>query len=111
MYACLHCPTPGLCEEQLLNLALQFSPAVEQSSKDTVTFSISRLRKLIGSPFQIASEICRLGYTKKLQANLAVASNPDTAILLARNFMGTTLVTPGEEAYKLASVPLTSLFT
>src|SRR5436309_1986584 len=111
MYACLHCLPPGVGEEQLRNLALQFSPAVEQSSEDTVTFSIAPLRKLMGSPFQIVSEICRLGYTRKLQANLAVASNPDAAILLARNFPGTTLVTPGEETYRLASVPLTSLFT
>jgi protein ImuB len=110
MYACLHCSAPGVGEGQLRNLALQFSPAVEQSSEDTVTFSISPLRKLMGSPFQIASEICRLGYTWKLQANLAIASNPDAAILTARNFLGATLVTPGEEAYKLAPVPLTSLF-
>jgi protein ImuB len=110
MYACLHIPATNACGEELLHLALEFSPAVEKTSNDTVVFSIAPLRKLIGSPHQIASEICRLGYERNLKANLAIASNPDTAILLARNFAGVILVTPGEESLKLAPLPLTCLF-
>lgn len=109
MYACLHARTecaPGL----LLEIAGQFSPAVEQTSPGTVVFSISPLRKLIGSPYQIASEICRAGFEKKIEASLAMASNPDAAILLARNSMGVILVTPGEEYLKLARIPLSALF-
>jgi protein ImuB len=89
---------------------LEFSPSVEKTSNDTVVFSIAALRKLIGSPHQIASEICRLGYERNLKANLAIAANPDTAILLARNCAGVILVTPGEESFKLAPLPLTCLF-
>ncbi len=110
MYACLHIPGPYVFDNELLDLALQFCPVVEQTSHNTVVFSIAPLRKLIGSPHQIASEICHLGYERKLQANLALASNPDSAILLARNCTGVTLVTPGEEKFKLASVPLEALF-
>lgn len=110
MYACLHIPALQSSDQELLDLALEFSPAVEHTSTNTVVFSIAPLRKLIGSPHQIASEICRAGYERKLQANLAIASNPDTAILLARNFTGVTLVTPGEEKFKIASIPLTALF-
>lgn len=109
MYACLHIPTADACGEELLHLALAFSPAVEKTSDDTVVFSIAPLRKLIGSPHQIASEICRLGYERNLKANLAIASNPDTAILLARNLTGVTLVTPGEESFKLGPLPLACL--
>ena len=94
-----------------MDLAFAFSPVVEQTAEDTVVFSIASLRKLIGSPHQIASEICRAGYERKLQASLAIASNPDAAILLARNFAGVTLVTPGEEHLKLAPLPLSALFT
>jgi protein ImuB len=90
-------------------LALEFSPAVEKTSSDTVVFSIAALRKLIGSPHQIASEICRLGYERTIEANLAIASYPDTAILLARNCLGVILVTPGEERFKLGPLPLTCL--
>jgi protein ImuB len=110
MYACLHLVSAATAP-LLLDLARAFSPVVEQASSDTVVFSIAPLRKLIGSPHQIASEICRAGNELKLQANLAIASNPDAAILLARHFIGVTLVTPGEEQLKLASLPLTSLFT
>ncbi len=109
MYACLH-QTTGSPGTDLLSLALEFSPAVEQTEPQIIVFSITPLRKLIGSPHQIASEICRSGYERKLQANLAVAANPDTAILLARNLLGVTLVTPGEEHLKLAPLPLGCLF-
>jgi protein ImuB len=94
-----------------MTLALAFSPIVEQTCSNTVVFSIAPLRKLIGSPHQIASEICRAGHEQKLEANLAIASNPDTAILLARHFAGVTLVTPGEEKFKIASIPIAALFS
>jgi protein ImuB len=110
MYACLHVAAANACGEELLQLALEFSPSVEKTSIDTVVFSIAALRKLIGSPHQIASEICRLGYERKIEANLAIASNPDSAILLARNCVGVILVTPGKESFRLAPLPLTCLF-
>jgi protein ImuB len=109
MYTCIHLPDAQAAHD-LLTLALDFSPAVEQTSSGTVVFSIAALRNLIGSPHQIASEICRLGHERKLTANLAIASNPDTAILLARNCEGVSLVTPGEERFKLAPLALQSLF-
>ncbi len=109
MYACLHI----LAEAEapaLYDLALEFSPSVERTDSTTVVFDIDPLRKLIGSPYQIASDISRAGYERKLQANLAIAANPDTAILLAYNFTGVKLVSPGEEQQKLGSIPLASLF-
>ncbi len=111
MYACLHLSGTSNIEQNLLDLAREFSPEVEQTSIDTVVFSIAPLRTILGSCHQIASEICRRGYEWKLQAHLAVAANPDTAILLARHIPGVTLVTPGEESSALASLPLEDLFT
>jgi protein ImuB len=97
--------------EALVQVARRFSPEVEQSgSGQTVTFSITPLRQMIGSPHQIASEICHAGHAFKLQASLAMASNPDSAILLARHFMGVTMVTPGEERLRLAPIPLAEIF-
>lgn len=110
MYACIHLVNGGSAA-CLLDLALAFSPVVEQAAETTVVFSIAPLRKLIGSPHQIASEICRAGHERELQANLAIASNPDAAILLARNLTAVTLVTPGEERLKLGLLLLTALFT
>ncbi len=114
MYACIHIPheTPReIATDALMSVALAFAPEVEQISGNTVVFSIAPLRKLIGSPHQIASDICRLGYERKLEANLAIASNPDTAILLARYATGVTLVTPGEEKFKIAPIPIAALFS
>jgi protein ImuB len=107
MYACLYGPGNG--QEALLDLALEFSPYVEQSSAETVLFCIDPLRKLLGSPYQIASDISRAGYERKVQASLTIASNPDTAILLARHIPGVTLVPPGEEHRQLAPLPLAAL--
>ncbi len=115
MYACLHVPgtasqavTPAA---DLQQLALQFSPLVEMTSADTAMFCITPLRRLIGSPHQIASEICRYGYERNLHANLAIASNPDAAALLACHYSGVTLVTPGEEHFHIAPIPLVKLFS
>jgi protein ImuB len=110
MYACIY-SVEEAAGRLLLELALEFSPAVEQTDASTVVFSIDALRRLIGSPYQIASDICLAGHERKLQASLAIASNPDAAILLARNCRGVTLVTPGEERLKLAPLPLAALFT
>lgn len=110
MYACLHSRNPAHGSE-LLAIAEAFSPAVEHTSIDTVVFCITPLRKLMGSPHQIASEICRRGYERKIQANLAIAANIDTAILLAHNITGVILVTPGEEHLNLAPIPLSALLT
>jgi len=109
VYACLYGPGSG--PAALFDLALEFSPYVEQTSGDTVVFRIDPLRKLLGSPYQIASEISRAGYERNVQANLAIASNPDTAILLARHAKGVTLVPPGEEQRKLAPLSLAGLTT
>ncbi len=110
MFASLHLPGTQAAGKELLNFGLQFSPQVEQTSPNTIVFSIAPLRRLLGSPYQIASEICRNGNERKLQANLAIAANPDTAILLSRNLSGVTLVTPGEEKSKLAPLPVSVLF-
>lgn len=108
MYACLHTQNPAHASE-LSAIADAFSPAVEHTHADTVVFSITPLRKLMGSPHQIASEICRRGHERKIEANLAIAANVDTAILLAHNITGVVLVTPGEEHLKLAPLPLSAL--
>ncbi len=109
MYACLY--GPGIAPAALLDLALEFSPYVEQTSGDTVVFRIDSLRKLLGSPYQIAAEISRAGYERKLQANLAIAANPDTAVLLARHTTGVTLIPAGEEQRQLAPLSLAGLTT
>src|SRR5258706_15232538 len=107
MFACVHSRTGDL-----LALANAFSPVIEQTDTDTVIFSIAGLGSLIGTPHQIASEISRQGAALGIiQASLAIAHNPDTAVLIARNTLGVTIVPPGQEATCLSALPTTALDT
>jgi protein ImuB len=104
MYACLHAARGDLAA-----LAFSFSPVVEQTFADTVVFSIERLGRLIGTPHQIASEISRCGAAQGIFGSLAIAHNPDTAVLVARNRLGVTVIPHGREADALASLPIEAL--
>jgi hypothetical protein len=109
MYACLH--SPRALERKLVQeVAQTFARQLEHWAASTIVFSIDPLRPFIGSPYEIASEISRVGYAKKLQANLGIAANPDAAILAACYFLGVTIIAQGEEAERLAPLPLTALF-
>ncbi len=106
MYACLHAPRGDLAA-----LASSFSPVVEQTSADTVIFSIDGLERLIGTPHQIAAEISHCGSEQGITGSLAIARDPDTAVLVARNRRGVTVIPPGREADLLADLPVSSLGT
>mgnify|MGYP005846223827 CR=1 FL=1 len=106
MYACLH--RPG-ATEALAELAGSFSPEVEVTAPGTVVFSVRGLRRLIGSPHQIAAEIARRGAEQGLVAGLAIAGNPDSAVLAATNFPGVTVLSPGQESSCLGKIPLANV--
>jgi protein ImuB len=105
MFACVHAK-----KGNLFSLASSFSPVVEQTAPDTVVFSIAGLERLMGTPHEIASEICRQGAALGIvQGNLAIAHNPDTAVLLAGNIRGVTIVPAGQEAEYLAELPIEAI--
>jgi len=100
MYAAIHAPGnfPVLVE-----CAGQFSPLVEETSSDNVIFDVRGLRLIFGAPQHIAAEIHRrLG----VPGNVAIASNPDAALLAARGIAGITVIPTGREAAILAPLPL-----
>src|SRR5580658_4759650 len=106
MFACIHS-----AHGNLFALASSFSPAVERTSPGTVVFSIAGLGRLMGTPHQIAAEIGRCGAALGIQASLAIAGNPDTAVLIARNKPGVTIVPPGKEPDFLGNFPIEVLDT
>jgi protein ImuB len=65
----------------------------------------------MGPPHQIAAEIGRCGASLGIQASLAIAGNPDTAVLIATNKPGVTIVPPGKEADFLGAFPIEVLNT
>jgi protein ImuB len=87
----------------LLDCAQRFSPLVEITSPDLVTFDVRGLERIVGSPGKIANEIERV---VGLPAHIAIASNPDTAIYIARACSDVTVIPLGEEAERLAPLSL-----
>jgi protein ImuB len=103
MFACLH--APGNLPI-LLDCARQFSPILEITSDHTVTLDIRGLDRLYGSVERIAHEMqLRIG----IPANLAIASNPDTAIYAAQGYSGVTVIPRGAEGAKLAPLAVNLL--
>ena len=100
MFASLH--GPG----NLTALAFEFSPVVEQTAPDTVTFDASGLDRLFGLPQEVAAAVARRAAESGIQASLALASNPDAAICAARGFRGVHVIPQGDEAKYLGPLPL-----
>ena len=104
MFACLYAPSS--VREKLLALASSFSPLVEDTAPGIVIFSIVGLGRLIGTPPEIAAVVARRGAEAGIQGNLAIAADPDTALLAARHIRGITLIAPGREADHLSGLPV-----
>jgi len=103
MYACLHA-SGNLA--LLVECARHFSPRIEETSSDTVLFDVRGLGALIGDTHAIARAIeNRAG----LPVDIAIAADPDAAIIAARGIRGTTVIAPGREAEILARLPLNLL--
>ena len=82
----------------LLDCAQSFSPRVEDTDHDTIVLDLAGLEKLFGPFEQIACAIARSAKELGLESHVAVASNPDAAMLAARGFPGVTVIPQGEES-------------
>ena len=103
MFACIH------GQGDLTVLAFEFSPMVERTSTDTVTFDAAGLDRLFGLPQDVAAAIMRRAAERGLRIHLAMAANPDAAICAARGFAGANVIPQGDEAKFLGSLPLAQL--
>ena len=101
--------------DALLDCAYKFSPRAEDTNKlttdngipgDTIILDVAGLDRLLGPPSKVtrtlASAVSKMG----LDANVAIASNADAAMYAARGFAGVTVIAPGTEAKRLASLPI-----
>jgi protein ImuB len=94
----------------LLDCAQSFSPRVEDSAVDTVLVDLEGMESLFGNLSEIACNVFRRAASLGLDANVAVASNPDAAVLAARGFSSVTIIPQGKEADSLGSLPVEVLF-
>jgi protein ImuB len=94
----------------LLDCVQSFSPCVEDAACDTSLLDLSGMESLFGSLPEILRAISNRAATLGLKANVAIASNPDAALLAARGFLGVTMIPVGKEAAQLSSLPVEVLF-
>jgi protein ImuB len=90
----------------LLDCAQSFSPEVEDTAPGTVLLDLAGLEPLLGPLPKIARNLAQRVSQMGLEANLAVAANPDAALLAARGFFGVTLIPERREAEQLGGLPV-----
>src|SRR5271167_743496 len=90
----------------LLDCAQSFSPEIEDTSPGTVLLNLAGLEPLLGLLPKIARDLAQRVSQMGLEANLAVAANPDAALLAARGFPSITLIPEGREAEVLGDLPV-----
>ena len=98
MFACLHGTAADLPQ-----IAQAFTPWFEQTAPGTVVFPIHALKRLYGSPHQIAQSIAQRAGAG---VNVAIAETAESAILAARNFTGIT-VDPQLDHLDISNLPIT----
>jgi len=103
MFACIHCPSADGPSAELPQIAEAFSPFFEQTTADTVVFRIDGLKRLFGSPHQIADAIAQRAGS---DIHISIAETAEAAILAARNFPGVT-VNCELNTLGIATLPLT----
>jgi len=94
----------------LLDCAQSFSPCVEDAAADTAILDLAGMESLFGTLPEIASAISSRARNLGLNVNVAVASNPDAAVLAAHGFPGATVIPSGHEAEQLGRLPIAVLF-
>ena len=94
----------------LLDCAQSFSPCVEDAAADTVILDLAGMESLFGSLPEIARNLFRHAAELGLGGSVAVASNPDAAVLAAYGFSGVTVIPAGRESESLGSLSAEVLF-
>ena len=101
----------GSGREVLTRLAEEFSPRYEVDGEWAITIDIGGLGRLLGSFQAIGAEIAREVSARGIDAHVAVAGTCTAARILARTRPGLTVVSAGDEAAALATLPLHVLST
>jgi protein ImuB len=94
----------------LLDCAQSFSPKIEDAGPDTILLDLAGMQSLFGPLPEIARDLARRALDLGLESSVAIAANPDTAVLAARGFSGVTVIAEGSEAEQLGSLPIEVLF-
>jgi protein ImuB len=95
--------------QALLDLALSFSPRIEDSAPDTVILDLQGLMQVFGSFENLARGVGKQGEKFGLRVNVAIGTNPDASRLGARGFEGVTIFNSKDQAERLGRLPVSAL--
>src|SRR5271167_1339267 len=90
----------------LLDVAHAFTPRVENTAADTLLLDLAGMERLYGAPAKMARALMSRVSAVGLEANIALAANPDAAMHAARGFSGVTVIPAGKEGQRLGMLPL-----
>lgn len=90
----------------MLDVAHAFTPRVEDTAPDTLLLDLAGLERLYGLPSKMARELASRVTAVGVEANIAIAANPEAALYAARGFNGVTVIPSGQEAQRLAVLPI-----
>lgn len=90
----------------LLDVAHAFTPRVEDTAPDTLLLDLAGLERLYGTPAKMAGDLMLRITAVGMEANIALAANPDAAMHAARGFDGITVIPTAQERQRLGVLPI-----
>jgi protein ImuB len=90
----------------LLECAYHFSPRVEATSAGTIIVDLAGTQRLLGNQKAVSAAISHRVAEQGFESNVSIASNPDAALCAARGFRGIIIISAGDEARQLSSLPI-----
>jgi protein ImuB len=93
----------------LLDLGWSVSPRVEDTAPDNIVLDLAGLNSLLGPNEGIAAQLSQRAANLGLNAQIAVASKIEAAVIAARGFAGITIIPEGREPEILGSLPVNAL--
>ena len=90
----------------LLDCGHEFSFYVESTAQGTIVADLTGTERIFGPPVKLANQLRERAKACSFHVNVALASNPDTALHAARGISGITIIPTGEEARRLAELPI-----
>ena len=93
-------------QASLLECAYSFSPRVESTDSSSVIVDLTGAERLLGPQHEMGQQLAARAASCGFTVNVGIAANADTALHAARGFAGITVICPGEEAQRLACLPV-----
>jgi protein ImuB len=113
MFAALYLPSlsgrTADTRAQLMAVAREFSPRVERLGEELLALDVSGLGRWFENWGALGEALRRTAADRGLAAHVAVAATRTAAVLCARGRAGLTVALAGEEAARLAPLPLNVL--